>query len=106
MLLEALVSRSKFDKLLLDLYPDEIKGVFMADNVIAGVTKPMVTADVSQDRLLELASDLQAAIIPDPYLDNKIDRLCVTAVEEAGTSKFDNPVGDINYWLSPGQERI
>lgn len=106
MLLDALVSKSKFDELLSDLHPDEIKGVFMAENVIAGVDRPLVTASVSQTRILRLVQDLQATIIPDPYLHNRIDRLCVAAVSETGWSKFDNPVGDITFWLDASEERL
>jgi len=98
MLLRAMVTESTMDDLLETMGQGEIAAAVLCDYGGDGGKMPMIMADVSQDRLLELAKEVQATLAKEYIALNTYDRLIVQSHKEAGGAELETAQAEICYW--------
>lgn len=99
MLLTAMVPDSKYRELIEKIPPSELKGITVLDGLWDNPPFPIVTADASLDKLLEIAADVQATPGQSQSL-TRWDRLLVTGYDKVGEDTSDGVTGDVCFWSS------
>jgi len=107
MKLEAMVPRSVFNDILETLRKKELVNVRMSPLGHDYQDVVSITADVSPDRMLEIAQ-LTGATIANPETDHlaEFDRLVIENHLPTGGWRFDSYNGQVNIWLEDCLERL
>lgn len=98
MLLKAMVTRSKFREIVEKLSTREVIGVSMVENYFGDDNIPIITANATTDRMLEIAQDVQATPVLDDFMPSNYKRICLDAHSEAGDYQSDNALGQLWIW--------